>query len=329
MLKTAATYATLLGVVSIIYYVAFWWSFDINVIPFFKIEDLLLGIIFPLRYSGLYSISSLILIAIFSVIIPSDIVTSTPEGRKFNSLNSEIENLLRDKSKISNNLALIDEKMEEFNAAYKVRRKQLKKRIRLALLGLYVVALVALVFFINEPYNKSLNAILTLTLTAPIGFSIAQSSDLPENLLDISDKNKAWISSVDLFLIMLLVFLPISAITTGYSEAQAIIMAKRFKYILAKDMPSSAAIGSNRYVTYLGVINEKFVLSDSLNTETIIIDKEELPVLKIHSFDYNEKNSIELFRKLANAPAKSKSLSQDSASSKGNKIQNSKQGNFK
>jgi hypothetical protein len=88
------------------------------------------------------------------------------------------------------------------------------------------------------------------------------------------------------------VFLPINAIVAGQADARGIIKGKRYNYILAKDLPKDEASTKQPYLIFLGAISEKYIFIERNEGERFIVDKEKLPVLRIHHFDSSDKRTI-------------------------------------
>lgn len=308
MLKTAATYATFLIAVSVIYYISFWWAFDIDVLPFFEAQDFILGVAFPLRYSGTYFLCLVIFSSLLSAFMPSGKLASlnAPSSNEITGVKSELEEI-----KNGERLPSEEELVELYNKIdlMEIRARKAKEKFKLidkiATTIFTILGIASIAWFIKWPYDKMASGSVAFLVTQAAYKIISYNNDLPRNLLGLGDENKTWIWSVDYVLILMLIFLPISAISTGYSESQAILQGKRFRYILTKDLPSTELTNPKKYLVYLGAINEKFVLTDSANTENIILDKEKIPILRVHSFDYSDSILVKRFKNILVKPKSS------------------------
>jgi hypothetical protein len=324
MLKTAATYATFLLVISVLYYVPFWWAFDVDVLSFFETKDLLLGVIFPLRYNGAYFLAILLFFSIITAFIrPQRFRVPSPNLDKVNKILSDLEEDEKEEVLLTKDglkreaLALKTEieggrKLDKFEI--------ITTLIYIVWVGFSIYALIV------EPYSR-FNSVTTAFAVVQLIFQVIEVSyGLPYNLLELSDSNIRWAGILDFFLIQFLLFMPISAVTSSYSESQAILQGKRFRYIMASDLDSIGLQRSQDYAVYLGVINDKFILTDSINSTCIVLDKDKIPVLHVHSYDYKDTISIARFDKLVAEAKESKKrpAAADSIAIKKVKVSNSK-----
>lgn len=302
MLKTAATYATFLVVVSALYYVSFWWAFDIDVLPFFEAQDFLLGIIFPLRYSGTYFLAMLMgfgLVASF-INLDSIIARFSTDYSEHKVTDEEMRQLEQHPNQ--QEFDRLKKKIDAYQAKLAVERAANKKRQKIASLFITLTAIGAIVVFIKYPYDRANSCVAAFMTAQAIQQVALLANGLPDNVLGLKKENEGWKFSIDYALILLLIFLPVSAITTAYSESQAILQGKNFRYTLPKNLPTVTLTKQQNYLVYLGAVNEKFIFTDSANTENIVIDKENLPILRVHSFDSNDKVSVARFARLTARP---------------------------
>jgi hypothetical protein len=97
---------------------------------------------------------------------------------------------------------------------------------------------------------------------------------------------------LNILLIYATIFLPINSIVTGQVEARAIHDNIRYNYIMKSDLESVKIKISQPYLIFLGAVSEKYVLMDKEQHELFIIDKSELPALKIQRFNQADESSI-------------------------------------
>jgi|GEM_PF-6777460 len=297
MLRAATTYVTFLVVVSCLYYVSFWWVFDFDILPFFEPQDFLLGIIFPFKYSGVYFVSAIMFIVLTSIFIP---VGNIKQAGDLLDLDSVDDIQGKEQSSNAQRIELDEEYKDKLKKFDKYLANHLSK-LKIADILVGVLISIGIVFIIwrivQSPQDKYQSALVGF-LVAQLFHMIMRNADLwPDNLLGVSVENQAWVYLVDHVFIMLIVFLPVSAIANGYSESQSIVKGKRFHYALCKDLPEKLN-NSRHYMVYIGKVNDVFVFSDSANTETIVIDKGDLPVLRVHAFDCDDKKTVNTFREL-------------------------------
>ena len=92
-------------------------------------------------------------------------------------------------------------------------------------------------------------------------------------------------SLLDLFLQYSAALLSVNAIIAGQEEARASHSGREYNYVLAEDLPRDKVATTEPYLIYLGAISEKYIFLDRKGNERFIIDKGELPVLRLHAFE--------------------------------------------
>jgi hypothetical protein len=101
------------------------------------------------------------------------------------------------------------------------------------------------------------------------------------------------------------IFLSINAIVAGQVEARAIHSGRRFSYMLSKDLPADKITTKKPYLIFLGAVGEKYIFIDSKEDERFILDKDELPALRLHNYDEADSATKQQFKRyLTQVPTK-------------------------
>lgn len=306
MFKNIATYTTFLIFTSCMYYVSFWWAFDVDIFTFFEAQDFLLGIIFPLRYSGAYLLGVVFFTGLISFLVPrkrseistplnelEEIVYESEQASKSNRVHTQEE-----LDFIKQRLTYVRQKINDYAVTADNIAKRHRRGKKFLLACITLVSLGACTATLYNPHEKLVVVSSCYILALNFYLFADFDGELPRNILGLSDDNKFWDSPLHYTLYVFCFFLPLSAIAVGYSEAQSIFNGKAFRYIMIKDLSALNLVKPQKYMIYLGAINDKVFLTDSAVTESIIIDKSVLPMLKTHSYQYNDSVSTRLFIKL-------------------------------
>lgn len=88
---------------------------------------------------------------------------------------------------------------------------------------------------------------------------------------------------LDYVIVFSTVFLSANALLSGQIEARNIHSGKDYSYVLSQDLPDTQRTDAP-YLIFLGAISEKYIFLDSTEREHFVIDKDELPVLRVHRF---------------------------------------------
>jgi hypothetical protein len=176
------------------------------------------------------------------------------------------------------------------------------------ILGLLVGSfLVAATVYMVYADNNMLGMIFSITLSLVLLFLYYVIDAEHDRNKKAADEEHPLSIASNGFVLYSAILLSINAIVSGQVEARAIHSGKRYNYILTKDMPKDKISTSDPYLIFLGAVSEKYILIDKAENERYIIDKDELPDLKFHYYDYTDSASKAHFRHCfapATTPAK-------------------------
>jgi hypothetical protein len=250
--KSTAFVLGYLFAVATAYYLSFWGYFDIDAFQFISVEDIIKGIAFPLRYAD---------VGILGIIVFFLIVYTMVALSKFDKPT---------------------------------------KRFLIGLL-LFHVAPAALVLYYFKYSNASLLAGLAitglLTMLIIVIYLIADDAhgESKKKVVDakktFTDKHPS-IEFRNFIVPFALIFFPINAIIAGQVNARDIFDGKKYNYMLHQDLPKDKINMRYDYLIFLGAVSEKYIFINSNESERFIIDKSELPVLRIHHFDASNKETV-------------------------------------
>lgn len=177
------------------------------------------------------------------------------------------------------------------------------------LLGiLLVLSVTSTVTYVQYADNTVMGMIFSIVLSLPImavyfiieaehGRSKAANSSAEHPLL----------TAFNVLLVYASIFLSINAIVAGQVEARAIHSGRRFTYLLSKDLPKKKVDTKEPYLIFLGAVSEKYIFIDKREDEHFILDKENLPSLRLHYYDEANSASQRHFKRhLKEATAKHK-----------------------
>jgi hypothetical protein len=110
----------------------------------------------------------------------------------------------------------------------------------------------------------------------------------------------------ELITIYCLIFFPINAIIAGRVDAHAIHSGTEYNYIVSADLPQDKIKTKKLFLIFLGAISEKYIFIDRQGDERYFINKDQLPMMRIHHFNYADTASVSILnRLLSTAEAKS------------------------
>jgi hypothetical protein len=226
------------------YYLSFWSYFNVNVLQYMAVEDIIKGIAYPLRFAG----GLVVGLVLFTVLSAS-----------LAFLFGKSQHVQKSGLAISLGNTLL-----AGGAYYFFADNWLLGMILSIALSVLVMALY---YTMDTVHNAQVAAAST---------PLATTAEHPITTL------------FDLFLQYSAVLLSINAIIAGQVEARAIHSGRAYNYILAEDLPRDKIATTEPYLIYLGAISEKYIFLDRKGNERFIIDKGELPVLRVHAFEVED-----------------------------------------
>jgi hypothetical protein len=234
------------------YYLSYWSYFDIDVFQFISVEDIIKGIAYPLRFADV----GIIGVFLFFVVIYTIISII-----KFNKIERTVPLVILAFLLLPTSLIL-----------YYFKYQNAEALVGLGLAILLTFFLIVIYQIADAAYEKDkANAATARQVFADDHPSI----DFRNSMISFA-----------------LIFFPINAIIAGQVNARDIFDGKKYNYILRQDFPSDKVDVRYDLLIFLGAISEKYIFINANENELFIIDKEELPVLKIHHFDANNKETV-------------------------------------
>jgi hypothetical protein len=260
MIKSTAALLGFIIALSIIYYISYWGSFDINVFQYLAATDIIKGVAYPLRFGVLLG-------AFFSLYVL--IVTIKALFKKSKELKQGNAKIEEKKGRlVANSIIVI---MSVLLFIY------FKDRIWagaiLSILSLFLV--VNIITFVNAIFDVT-------------GLGLKKEEVLPF-------KKSFLVDIISLFEAPLIVLLLVNALVSGQVEANAIKSGKSFDYIATKDLPLNTLKTSEKYLIFLGSAGDKYFFIDKVSNEHFVVDKAVLQVVKSFYFDSDSKDAQAVF----------------------------------
>jgi hypothetical protein len=255
MIKSAAYVTGFATAASVLYHLAFWSFFDIDIFQYLAVSDIIKGAAYSIRFSFLY-------VAPFLLYLGSGIAFVI-QRKAFaqNLISAEIA-----KSEIRTLFALFIIAQLLFIVFILFLSDDILSGLVVSIFFTYLVAQVIILISLNisrllstdngrEPSEKDKNTIKLVKAYASVGEA------------------------------MLLVFFLINSVITGRVDARAISSGKHYDYILMQDLPANLINTKKNHLIYLGAISEKYIFMESPFEKKIIIDKSALPVISICHYE--------------------------------------------
>jgi hypothetical protein len=251
-IKSTAFILGYLFAIATAYYLSFWSNFDIDVFQFISVEDIIKGIAYPLRFADI----GIIGIFLFFVILYGAIGLT-----KYNRGDA-----------IAVSIIVLTLSGFAGWVLYYFKYSDASPRAGIAIAALLTILLVVVYLIANDGHEEDKKK--ALAANDPF-----------------SDEHPI-ISFRDNIIVFSLIFFPINAIIAGQVNARDIHDGKKYNYVMRQDLPQENVKIRFDFLIFLGAVSEKYIFLNKNEDERFIIDKDELPVLKINHFDNTSKESV-------------------------------------
>jgi hypothetical protein len=251
--KSTAFVLGYLFAVATAYYLSFWGYFDIDAFQFLSVEDIIKGIAYPLRYADV----GIIGIFLFFVVVYT-FIAFTKIGDRFTFWFLLIVVALL--------LTLAGSAIRFF------KYYDASSELGIGITTLLTMFLIILYLIIDGAYEEDKNKAKALKKV-------------------FNDEHPA-ISFKNIIILFALIFFPINAIIAGQVNARDIHDGKKFNYIMRQDLPKDKISIRYDLLIFLGAVSEKYVFINRNESERFVIDKSELPALRISHFDASNKETV-------------------------------------
>ena len=256
LIKSTALVLGFLFAISTAYYLSFWSHFDVDALQYMAVEDIIKGVAYPLRFMGLW-LAGLIVLAVVTLATIDILTSSLPIKYSKISLGVFMGYTL---------LVGIFYTLTYFN---KIQADKDITSIGSSFLFSFFFAFIY--WLTDKKYDQEKTA----------ASQAQQTYSKIHPAVSISNK----------LVIFLFIFLPISAIIAGQTDAKKILNKEQYDYVMASDLPKDSVRLAPPYLLFLGAAGEKYIFADTAQSERLIIDKEELKTVRIHHFDQNDSSS--------------------------------------
>ena len=261
-IKSTAVVLGFLFTLSIAYYLSYWSHFDVDVFQYMAIEDIIKGVAYPLRYAGfvilLFTAYMLFAVAIIEF-TDEDIGKGISKSQFWIFGGSAI-------------VSLIIYLLAYYN----------KITVNLALVGFFLSFTVAALFLAIYSVADSIHK--KRQKKAEEAGNVYTDEPIMSDFFNVISALSA-------------AFLFVSAITLGHSDAKNIVENKNFDYIMIQNFPKDKIHTKQPYLVLLGVVSEKYILTDCAHNEHFIIDKDDMHVMQTCHFDSEDSLSVKRFQR--------------------------------
>jgi NADH:ubiquinone oxidoreductase subunit 5 (subunit L)/multisubunit Na+/H+ antiporter MnhA subunit len=262
MIKSTATLIGFIIALSIIYYISYWGSFDINVFQYLAATDIIKGVAYPLRFGVLLG-------AVFSLYVL--IVTIQALFKKSKELKKEDAKVEEKKGRvIANSIFLVISAL-----VFAYFRDRVLAGAVLSIFSLFLV--INIITFVNAIFDA-----------AGLGLNKEEVSPFKKSFL---------IDIISLFEMPLIVLLLVNALISGQVEANAIKSGISFDYIATRDLPPNTLKTNEKYLIFLGSAGDKYFFIDKVSNEHFVVDKAVLQVVKSFHFERGSKDAQAVFER--------------------------------
>ena len=250
--KSTAFILGYLFAVATAYYLSFWGYFDIDAFQFISVEDIIKGIAYPLRFAD---IGIIFIFLFFSVLYVAIGLT------KFDKSTKRFLIVLL--------LLLI---VPAVAVLYYFKYSDASPLAGLAITALLTMLLIVIYLIVDDAYQEDKNK-------------------AEENGRQFTDEHPSIVFR-NFIVSFSLIFFPINAIIAGQVNARDIHDGKKFNYVMCQDLPKDKIKIRYDLLVFLGAVSEKYIFINKNESERFIIDKSELPALRVSHYDINNKETV-------------------------------------
>jgi hypothetical protein len=251
-IKSTAFILGYLFAVATAYYLSFWSYFDIDVFQFISVEDIIKGIAYPLRFADI----GLIGIFLFFVIV--------------------------------------------FTIIALIKFDTLTRWVAVVIIAIIITPALWVLYYFKYSNASAMAGLGITTLVTMLLIVLYQISDdaHEEDKKNAAAKNKTFTNEHPLVVFrntlisFSLIFFPINAIIAGQVNARDIHDGKKYNYIMRQDLPQEKVKIRFDFLIFLGAVSEKYIFLNKNEDERFVIDKDELPTLRVNHFDSSDKESV-------------------------------------
>jgi hypothetical protein len=251
-IKSTAFILGYLFAVATAYYLSFWGYFDIDAFQFISVEDIIKGIAYPLRFAD---IGIICIFAFFSALYA--IIGLTKFDKSTKRVLITILSLLI---------------LPAASVLYYFKYSDASPLAGLATTALITMLLIVIYLIVDDAYQED-------------------KKKAEDDGKEFTDEHPS-IAFRNFIVSFSLIFFPINAIIAGQVNARDIHDGKKFNYIMHQDLPTDKIKTRYDLLIFLGAVSEKYIFINKNESERFIIDKSELPVLRIHHFDAGSKETV-------------------------------------
>ena len=273
-IKSTAFILGYLFAIATAYYLSFWSYFDIDVFQFISVEDIIKGIAYPLRFADI----AIVLIFLFFVFLYGFIGMTKYKWHEA----------------LGVGLILLSLVGPAVWVLYYFKYSDASPRAGIGITTLLTMILIIVYLIANDGYGEDRKNALAAG---------QQFSDV-----------HPLVSFRNAMIIFSLIFFPINAIIAGQVNARDIHDGKKYNYVMRQDLPQDKIKIRFDLLIFLGAVSEKYIFLNKNEDERFIIDKDELPALRINHFDSSDKESVNHLA--ANLLAQSQDTKQDTTGKK-------------